>query len=379
MSRVLAINAGSSSVKFAVFTADVAPRELLRGHVDGTGADARLFVDGAERDLAGGVALRPMPIILGVLEASDDDHDISVVSHRIVHGGAEFTHPEFLTPDVMEKLTALEPLAPLHQPHDLAIVRDAMAVFPDAAQVGCFDTAFHAGKPLEANCYALPRALYAEGVRRYGFHGLSYDYISGALRARHPDLARGRVVIAHLGSGASLAAVVDGVSVATTMGFSALDGLPMGTRTGDLDPGVLLYLMDQKGMDSAALSQFLYQKCGLLGLSGISNDMRVLEASAAPEADEAITYATYRVRREIGAMAAAMGGIDGIVFTGGIGENSVRVRSEVLAGLEFLGFALDAAANAAKAGSIGGAGKPVLVMPTNEEVVIARGAVAKRL
>ncbi|MFT5061993.1 MAG: acetate kinase [Polaromonas sp.] len=202
MSRVLAINAGSSSVKFAVFAAEADQRELLRGHVDGTGADARLFVDGVEQDLAGGVALRPMPMILGVLKAALQDHDITVVSHRIVHGGAEFTHPEFLTSDVMKKLTALEPLAPLHQPHDLAIVRDAVAVFPNAAQVGCFDTAFHAGKPLEANCYALPRALYTEGVRRYGFHGLSYDYISGELRARHPDLATGRVVIAHLGSGA---------------------------------------------------------------------------------------------------------------------------------------------------------------------------------
>ncbi len=191
-----------------------------------------------------------------------------------------------------------------------------------------------------------------------------------------PDLSKGRVVIAHLGSGASLAAVVDGVSVATTMGFSALDGLPMGTRTGDMDPGVLLYLMDQKGMDSVALSRFLYKECGLLGLSGISNDMRVLEASGAPEANEAIAHATYRVRREIGAMAAAMGGIDGIVFTGGIGENSVRVRREVLSGLGFLGFALDGAANAAGAAQIGGAGKPVLVMRTNEEVVIARGALS---
>lgn len=374
MSRVLAINAGSSSVKFAVFTADGAARELLRGHVDGTGEDARLYVNGAERDLAGGVALRPMPIILGVLEQDLRDHDITVVGHRIVHGGADFVHPEHLTPDVMAKLAALEPLAPLHQPHDLAIVRDAMAVFPDAAQVGCFDTAFHAGKPLEANCYALPRALYAEGVRRYGFHGLSYEYISGEVARLDPGLAQGRLVIAHLGSGASLAAVVDGVSVATTMGFSALDGLPMGTRTGDLDPGVLLYLMDVKGMDHAALTRFLYKECGLLGLSGISNDMRVLEASDAPEADEAITHATYRVRREIGAMAAAMGGIDGIVFTGGIGENSVRVRREVLTGLEFLGFACDGAANGAGAGSIGGDGKPVLVVATNEEVVIARGA-----
>ena len=376
MTHVLAINAGSSSVKFAVFDADHDLTEILRGHVDGVGPEARLYVDGAASDLGNGTVHQPMPIIEGVLSERLPDLNISVVGHRIVHGGARFVEPVELTEPVLEDLARLEPLAPLHQPHDLAIVRDAIRVFPEALQVGCFDTAFHSKKPKEANCYALPRALYEEGVRRYGFHGLSYAYITSVLREKFPDLAARRVVIAHLGSGASLAAVVDGVSVATTMGFSALDGLPMGTRTGDLDPGVLLYLMDEKGMDSARLSRFLYKECGLLGLSGISNDMRVLEASGAPEASEAITHSTYRVRREIGAMAAAMGGIDGIVFTGGIGENSARVRAEVLTGLEFLGFALDATANADGDIEIGGAGKPVLVLPTNEEVMIARRAVS---
>ncbi|MFD2857194.1 acetate/propionate family kinase [Seohaeicola zhoushanensis] len=282
-----------------------------------------------------------------------------------------------LTADVIAQLTALNPLAPLHQPHNLAAVAAAQAAFPEALQIGCFDTAFHRGHPFVNDAFALPRHLYDEGVRRYGFHGLSYDYVTGVVAQQRPDLARGRVVVCHLGNGASMCAVQGGRSIGSTMGFSALDGLPMGTRCGQLDPGVLLYLM-ARGMGAAQIEQMLYLESGLKGLSGISHDMRTLLASAAPEAAEAIDYYVFRIKRELGAMAAVMGGLDAVVFCGGIGENAAPIRARVIEGLGFLGLQLDAAANAVNATDIGIGPTEILVIRTDEERVIAR-AVARAL
>jgi acetate kinase len=269
------------------------------------------------------------------------------------------------------------PLAPLHQPHNLAAVAAARVSFPDALQVACFDTAFHRGHPWVNDTFALPRRFYDEGVRRYGFHGLSYDYITRKLRSDFPVLAKGRVVVAHLGNGASLCAVRDGRSIGSTMGFSALDGMPMGTRCGQLDPGVLLYLMD-KGWSTADITAMLYKDSGLKGLSGLSHDMRTLLGSDAPEAAQAVEFFVFRLAREIGAMAAVLGGIDALVFTGGIGEHAAPIRARAVERLGFLGLSVDPAANAADATEIHDGATPILVLPTDEEGVIAR-AVAARL
>jgi acetate kinase len=266
----------------------------------------------------------------------------------------------------------LEPLAPLHQPHNLAAVRAARNAFPDAVQIACFDTAFHRAHPWVNDTFALPREWYDRGVRRYGFHGLSYEYVSGEIARIAPELQHGRAVIAHLGNGASMCAVRDGRSVASTMGFTALDGLPMGTRCGQLDPGVLLYMMDHEKMTSGELTELLYRKSGLKGLSGMTNDMRELEASDRPEAAEAIDYFVFRIRRELGAMAASQGGIDALVFCGGIGENSALVRRKVCEGMEWLGIAIDETANARNALELGTGKTRVMVIPTDEERVIAR-------
>jgi len=272
-----------------------------------------------------------------------DDEPVGGVGHRITHGGIDFVAPTELTPSVLEKLEALAPLAPLHQPHNLKGVQAAKEAFPDAVQIGCFDTAFHRGHPWVNDTFGLPRKYYDKGVRRYGFHGLSYEYITSELVRTEPKLADGRVVVAHLGNGASMCAIRDEHSVASTMGFSALDGLPMGTRCGQLDPGVMLYLMEAEGMSASEISHMLYRESGLKGLSGMSNDMRALQASDTPEARQAIEYYVYRIRREIGAMAAVLGGIDGLVFCGGIGENSGPIRSKVCDGMEWLGIDLDEA------------------------------------
>jgi acetate kinase len=298
---------------------------------------------------------------------------VAAVGHRVVHGGAKIDGPRVLTPDLVAHLETLSPLAPLHQPHNLAGVRAALAAFPQAVQIAAFDTAFHRGHPFVNDTFALPRRFYAAGVRRYGFHGLSYDYIAGRLAAEHPELSAGRVIVAHLGNGASLCGLSGGRSVASTMGFSALDGMPMGTRVGQLDPGVVLYLLDQ-GMSSAEIARLLYTESGLKGLSGISSDMRVLLASDAPEAGEAIAYFTFRLAREIGGLAAALGGIDALVFTGGIGENAAPIRARALERLGFLGLSVDAARNDANATTIHAGRVPILVMATDEERVIARAA-----
>jgi acetate kinase len=291
-----------------------------------------------------------------------------------VHGGEHYSAPTPLSEAVLRELDSFVPLAPLHQPHNLRAVRAVAALMPDVPQVGCFDTAFHRSQPAVAQAFALPRKLSAEGVKRYGFHGLSYDYVARQLPAVIGERAMGAVVIAHLGNGASMCALRDGKSVASTMGFTAVEGLMMGTRTGSLDPGVMLYLMEQKGMDAKSLTNLLYKESGLLGVSGISQDMRTLLSSSAPEAAEAVDLFCYRIARELGSLAAAAGGLDALVFTGGIGEHAAQVREKVAALSAWLGIAIDSSANAAHATRIDAAGSrvAVAVVPTNEERMIAR-------
>ena len=376
MSFILTLNAGSSSVKFGVYDCACEPALLHSGQVENLGPVAVLDIDRS-----------------GATEIGPADHTAAFhaitdfvvkqmgmaqpagLGHRIVHGGKSFDAPALLTDDVMRQLKALEPLAPLHQPHNLALVSAAGGLFPDVPQLGCFDTAFHVGHPFVDDTFALPRRFYEKGVRRYGFHGLSYDYITSHLRAAYPELAAGRVVIVHLGNGASMCAVKDGQSIGSTMGFSALDGLPMGTRCGQLDPGVLLYLMDL-GFSREAITHILYKESGLKGMSGISHDMRTLLASDDPKADEAISYYITRIRREIGAMSVILGGLDAVVFCGGIGENAAPIRAGVLEGLEFLGLSLAAEYNAANATEIGNGPVRALVIPTDEERIIARAVAA---
>jgi acetate kinase len=348
---------------------------MLRGQVDGLGPQARLVLDGAAQPVAAPDHATGLLAILAALAPRIGGAPILGVGHRVVHGGPDLDAPARLTPDLIVRLDALAPLAPLHQPHNLAGIRAAIAAFPQAQQVACFDTAFHRGHPWVNDTFALPRRFYDEGVRRYGFHGLSYDFITGKLASDHPDIAGGRVIVAHLGNGASLCAIRDGRSVGSTMGFSALDGMPMGTRSGQLDPGVILHFLD-RGMGPRDITRLLYKESGLLGLSGLSHDMRTLLASDLKEAREAIDYYTFRLRREIGAMAAILGGLDALVFTGGIGENAAPIRARALDGLAFLGLTLDPAANGTNAARIDAGPVPILVMPTDEERVIARATAA---
>lgn len=380
MNAILTLNAGSSSLKFSVYKADVEPEEIYTGQIENLGPAARLIVDGehsATTDIGAADHKVAVATILKVIRPVIGDLQIAGVGHRIVHGGLEFTSDTVLEPDVLDRLKALVPLAPLHQPHNLAAVAAAQAAFPDALQIGCFDTAFHRGHPWVNDTFALPRKYYDEGVRRYGFHGLSYDYVTSTMRERWPELATKKVVIAHLGNGASMCAVRDGQSIGSTMGFSALDGLPMGTRCGQLDPGVLLYLMN-KGLSAPEISTMLYEESGMKGLSGLTSDMRTLLASDAPEAQQAIDYYVFRIRRELGAMSAVLGGLDVLVFSGGIGENAPEIRSRVLTGLEYLGLSIDAAANERNASIIGSGKTLCLVVATDEERVIAR-SVARAL
>ncbi len=376
MSAILTLNAGSSSIKFGVYGAGDEPVEIVQGQVENLGPNAELEIEGGAAKLIGQADhARAVVAILEAISPYLDGRSVAGVGHRIVHGGADFAAPEVLSQPVLDKLDRLIPLAPLHQPHNLAAVRAAQAAFPDAVQVGCFDTAFHRGHSFVNDAYGLPRRYYDEGVRRYGFHGLSYDYIAGVLRRDWPELARGRVIVAHLGNGASLCAMHDGKSVSSTMGFSALDGVAMGTRPGQLDPGVLLYLMDQ-GMDGAALTRLLYKESGLKGLSGESNDMRALLASGSAAAKQALDYYVHRIRHEIGALAADLGGLDGLVFTGGVGENAAPIRARVLDGLAFLGLVLDVKANTAGAAEISTGTARALVIATDEERIIARAVAA---
>jgi acetate kinase len=301
------------------------------------------------------------------------DHGIAAVGHRIVHGGPDFSEPIRIDDAVLKKLRQFIPLAPLHQPHNLAGVEAALEVFPKAAQVACFDTAFHRSHPFVADTFALPRSYYEEGVRRYGFHGLSYEFIARRLRTVAPAAAAGRVIVAHLGNGASMCAMRAGRSVASTMTFTPIDGLPMGTRCGQIDPGVIFYLIAEKGMSVSAVSDLLQKESGLKGMSGLSHDMRILEASDSPAACDAIDYFVARIRCEIGALAATLDGVDAIVFTGGIGEHSSRVREAAMSGMEWIGVRLDRQANRNHAEVISAAGSPtaVFVLRTDEERMIA--------
>ena len=380
---VLVLNAGSSSLKVSLFelAAGNALRLALHGEVDRIGSAPHFRAS----DLAGAVladqdwdaALDFAPLMTAVLdwiEAHLGDDTLIAVGHRVVHGGADHDQPEPVTPALLDILTALTPLAPLHQPYNLAPIRAIAAARPNLPQIACFDTAFHHGMSATATRLALPRAISAAGVRRYGFHGLSYEYIAGRLRALAPDRAAGRVIAAHLGNGASLCAMHDGRSVDTTMGFTALDGLMMGTRCGSIDPGVVLYLLQQRGLSAAAIEDMLYRRSGLLGVSGLSGDMRSLLASDATEAAEAIELFVFRAIREIGALTASLGGLDGLVFTAGIGAHAAPVRARICAGLGWLGVSLDPAANAAGAAVISSATSrvEVRVIETDEEQMIAR-------
>jgi len=381
--KILALNAGSSSFKFALFQNE---RAVTRGLIDGIGKAPHFTAKNAEgkkiEDRAWNTAHTTHADVLGDLldwiETHLGDGGISAVGHRIVHGGRDFSAPVRLTPDVVDALEKLTPLAPLHQPNSLRPVRALEKLRPGLPQVGCFDTAFHHGLEPPVSRLPIPRALEAEGLRRYGFHGLSYEFIAGRLKEASADIFAGKTVVAHLGNGASLCAMRAGKSLDTTMSLTALDGLMMGTRPGALDPGVLLYLLQEKRFSPAKIEHFLYHECGLAGVSGMSSDMRTLEASNDPHAGEAIDLFVFRLTREIAAMANSLGGLVALVFTGGIGEHSARIRREACAWLAWLGVELDEAANAAAAAVISAPASrvSVRVIPTDEEAVIARHAAA---
>jgi acetate kinase len=384
MDTILVANAGSSSVKFQVFEVepDGGLKRQLKGQIDGVGSRPRLRVSAADGKVLvdrtyGNEAVRDVTAALATAGAwlrTELKINPVAIGHRVVHGGPDYDKPVRIDHKVLTQLERYASLAPLHQPYNLAPIRSIQAYFPELTQIACFDTAFHRGHSALADCYAIPRELHAEGVRRYGFHGLSYEYIASALPKIAPEIAGKRVIVAHLGSGASMCAINDGHSVESTMGFTALDGLPMGTRPGQLDPGVVLYLMSEKGMAADEIQNLLYRECGLKGLSGISNDMRELQGNTAPNAVLAVDYFVYRVSLNAGMLAAAMQGVDGFVFTAGIGENSPQIRAAIVNKLGWLGASLDADANAANKLLISrrDSGLPVYVVPTDEELMIAR-------
>lgn len=379
--RVVTLNAGSSSVKFALFAPDEDwPRLIVSGAVEGLGAKPRFrvaVVGGEASDSALAGTLTHRQAIAAIFEWIDDAYPaaaVSAIGHRVVHGGLRFAAPIIVDTETIAQLREFIPLAPLHQPHNIAGIEGAREAFPNVPQVACFDTAFHRGHAFVDDAYALPYAYYERGLRRFGFHGLSYEYIARRLRQIDPIHAEGGVIVAHLGNGASLCAMKGGRSIATSMGFSALEGLPMGTRCGQIDPGLLLYLLQSDAMTPEELSRLLYERSGLLGLSGVSHDMRALEASHEPRAQAAIAYFIHRIKMEIAALAAAIGGLDALVFTAGIGERSPRVRAGVVEGLGWLGLALDAAANSRNDPVISASRSriPIYVTPTDEEAMIAR-------
>jgi len=381
---IVVLNAGSSSIKFALFAAHVRPTPqhlICEGAFDGIGHRVHFTAT----DHAGAaLADRHLPdttshenaiaALIDWVERSFPDRALAAAGHRVVHGGLVFTAPVRVDAAVMRQLRELIPLAPLHQPHNLAAIEALAKLHPALPQVACFDTAFHHTQPEVAAAFALPRSITAQGVRRYGFHGLSYEYIASVLPGiLGPAAADGRIVVAHLGGGASLCAMHRRASVATTMGFTPLDGLPMGSRCGNLDPGAVLYLIQQMGMSAEAVGDMLYHASGLLGVSGISDDMRTLLASTDPHAAAAIDLFVYRIGRELGSLAAALGGLDALVFTGGIGEHAAEIRRRVCAEAGWLGVTLDAAANAAGAAriTIPDSRTSVWVIPTNEDLMIA--------
>jgi len=385
---VLVLNAGSSSLKFSVFDAgERAMPLLLHGQVEGLHTSPRFKASDARGEEVGvhawgeGVALGHDGAI-GFLADFLRDHrggnELVAVGHRVVHGGLEFVQPVRVTPEVVASLRRLSPLAPLHQPHNIEPIEVVSRLRPGLPQVACFDTAFHRTQPEVAQAFALPREITERGVRRYGFHGLSYEYIASVLGHHDARAASGRTVVAHLGNGSSLCALAGGRSVASTMGFTAVDGLPMGTRCGSLDPGVLLYLMDELGMDARAIEDLIYKRSGLLGVSGVSSDMRALLASDSPHARFAVELYVYRIAREIASLAGAAMGLDALVFTAGIGEHASLVRERICHAAAWLGVELDPAANAAGGPRISRPASPVAVwvIPTNEELMIARHTLA---
>jgi len=374
------INAGSSSLKFAFFEKD---SPIIAGQVEGIGARPAVRaarVDG--RSIAafelGRIPPRTagdvLPVLIPWAKEQLDGRRLGALGHRVVHGGTRRIGPERVTSELLTELEALIPLAPLHQPHNLAPIRTALKLNPTLPQVACFDTAFHRSVPEVAQSFGLTAELHDEGVRRYGFHGLSYEYIAALLPEQAPEIANGRVIVAHLGNGASLCALKARISIASTMGFSVLDGLPMGTRCGEIDPGAILYLLQHKGLAPTEVSHLLYQQSGMLGLSGVSSDFRDLLCSQDPRADFAIRVFCYQTVRHIGSLAAALGGIDGIVFTAGVGENADQIRAAVCKGCSWLGLALDEAANQRHGPLITKAGSRVAayVMKTDENLIIAR-------
>jgi acetate kinase len=383
---LIVLNAGSSSLKFQVYDMldGVEPQLVWKGLFEGLGGTAHFIVNDISGTILDEVSWSPrdgigheeaLMHLVAWLRQHQEGRKLAAIGHRVVHGGEAFSAPVLVDDPVVQALEKLVPLAPLHQPHNLEPIRIVRRRLPGMPQVACFDTAFHQTQSDIASLFALPREMRERGVRRYGFHGLSYDYIASVLATYDPRLAEGRVVVAHLGNGASLCALKGGVSVTTTMGFSALDGLPMGTRCGAIDAGVVFFMLREMNLSPAEAERMLYTKSGLLGVSGISNDMRVLRANAAtnPDAKRAIDLFVYRITREIGSLVAALGGLDGLVFTAGIGENDVATRSEVMAGLAWAGLALDEAANRTGGARIStGSGPSAWVIPTNEELVIAR-------
>lgn len=381
---ILAINAGSSSVKFQIFGLAAAsdPRRMVKGQMDGIGTQPRLRAETSDGSPLIDKSYTPREIAdvaaaiatIGDWLQETQAFTLAAVGHRVVHGGPQYDRPVVVDHAVLASLQRYVSLAPLHQPNNLAPIQTLLARRPELVQVACFDTAFHRGHSQVADHFAIPESFYTEGVRRYGFHGLSYEYVASRLRDIAPAAANGRVIVAHLGSGASMCALDNGRSVESTMGFTALDGLPMGTRPGQIDPGVILYLITEKGMSPAALETLLYRESGLKGMSGISNDMRELERSDAPGAALAIDYFVYRIGLNAGMLASALGGLDAFVFTAGIGENSASIRARVAEKLCWLGVAFDPRANAEGKSLIS---QPesrvgVYVVPTDEELMIAR-------
>jgi acetate kinase len=388
MDAILVVNAGSSSVKFQIFSNEEAgalPR-LIKGQIDGIGTRPRLSAEGRDRSSLidrtyASDKVPDLPAAIAVVASwlrETQSFNLVAVGHRVVHGGPKYDRPVVIDQAVVANLEQYVSLAPLHQPNNLAPIRTLMKTRPEVLQVACFDTAFHRGHSAVADHFAIPERFYAEGVRRYGFHGLSYEYVAHRLHEVAPTVAAGRVIVAHLGSGASMCALAHGRSVESTMGFTALDGVPMGTRPGQIDPGVLLYLLTEKGMDPMAVQDLLYRDSGLKGLSSISNDMRDLQSSSDPRAKLAVDYFVYRVGLNAGMLAAALGGLDAFVFTAGIGENSPSIRARIAEKLAWLGVVIDPAANADGKSLISRPESRVvlLVVPTDEELMIARHTLA---
>ena len=378
----LTLNAGSSSLKFALFDlAGGEPVEAFRGQIEGLGANAEFSVKPASGEKLQAFGPRPTAAqthvealreILGFAAEHGGGRTIRAIGHRVVHGGVEFTGATIVDAPILERMRALTPLAPLHQPHNIECIEASQKVFPEALQIACFDTAFHRSHSWVNDTFALPPEYFEAGIRRYGFHGLSYEHIARELQKIAPDIALGRIIIAHLGNGASMCAVKEGKSVSSTMSFTPLDGLSMGTRCGQIDAGVLLHLME-RGMSAAELSHLLHKGSGLKGMSGISHDMREIEEADTPEGRNAIDYFVHRARCEIGALAAALGGLDALVFSGGIGEHAANIRWRICEDFGWLGLSLDAAKNRGSERQLSAAGSrvKVLLVPANEELSIA--------